>query len=159
MQGWAKHIQSVSTSFSSKIKMLRHISFLSRASLEAIYYKNVIPSVLYGLAVWGSCSDHLLKDLEQIHLRAATLIYKLPRDMDDEFVLINAKWMPLSHVYCFRILTIAHKAFYNLDLDEINRLVVKTPSSYTLRKALNIDVSRPRTKIGRRSFTPRAKRA
>ena len=48
--------------------------------------------------------------------------------MDDESVLVNAKWMPLSCFYCFRILTIAHKAFYNVDLDEINRLV-KIPSS------------------------------
>ena len=47
----------------------------------------------------------------------------------------------LRYFYCFHILTIAHKTFNNLDLDEINRLVVKTPSSYTLRKALNIDVS------------------
>ena len=149
-------MQSVSTSFSSKVKMLRCIRFLSRASLETIYYKTVIPSVLCGLAVWGSCLDHLLKSLEQIHLRAARLIYKLPRDMDDESVLINAKWMPLSYFYCFPILTIAHKAFYNVDLDEINRLVVKTPSSLTLRKTLNIDVSRPRTEIGCRSFTYRA---
>ena len=107
-----------------------------------------------GLAVRGSCSDHLLKDLEQIHLRAARFIYKLRRDMDDEYVLtVNAKWMPLSHFYCFRILTITHKAFYNLDLDEINGLVVKTLSSYTLMKSLNVDVSRPRTEIGHRSFT------
>jgi len=31
-----------------------------------------------------------VKDLELIHLRAARLIHKLPRDMEDETVFINA---------------------------------------------------------------------
>ena len=45
----------------------RRISFLSRVSLKTIYYKTVISSVLCALAVGGSCSDHLLKDLDQMH--------------------------------------------------------------------------------------------
>ena len=96
---WANHVKSVSTSYSSKIKILRRISFLPKATLETIYYKTVIPSVLYGMAVWGSCSDYLMKDLELIHLRAARLIHKLPRDMEDETVLINASWMLLKYYY------------------------------------------------------------
>ena len=48
---WANHVKSVSTSYSSKVKMLRRISFLPKATLETIYYKTVIPSVLYGIAV------------------------------------------------------------------------------------------------------------
>ena len=82
---WARHIQSVSTSFSSKVKILKRISFLSRASLETICYKTVVPSaVLYGLVVWSSCSDHLLDGLGEIQLKAFTLINKLPRDMKDD---------------------------------------------------------------------------
>ena len=58
-------IAKVSTSYncSSKDKMLRRISFLPKATLETIYFKTVIPSVLYGMVVWGSCSDYLMKDL------------------------------------------------------------------------------------------------
>ena len=154
---WAKHVKSVSSSYSSKVKMLRRISFLPKAILETIYYKTVIPSVLYAIVVWGSCSDYLMKDLELIHLRAARLIHKLPRDMDDETVLINANWMPLKYFYCSRILNITHRAFYDIELDDINRLVAKNASfSYSLRKSLNISVSRPRTEQGRRSFKHRA---
>jgi len=78
------------------------------------------------MAVWGSCSDYLRKDLELIHLRAARLIHKLPRDMEDETVLINASWMPLKYFYCSRILNITHRAFYNLELGDTNSLVVRT---------------------------------
>jgi len=123
--------------------MLRRISFLPKATLETIHYKTVIPSVLYGMAVWGSCSDYLMKDLELIHLRAARLIHKLPGDMEDEAVLINANWMPLKYFYCSRILNITHRAFYNIDLDDVNSLVVKNASSYSLRKSLNVAVLRP----------------
>ena len=80
------------------------------------------------MAVWGSCSDYLMKGLEVIHLRVAL------------------------YFYCSSILNIAHRAFYNIDLDNINSLVVKNASSYSLRKSLNVVVSRPRTKLGRRSF-------
>ena len=83
------HVLSVSTSYSSKVKTLRRISSLPKATPETIYYKTVIPSILYSIAVWGSCSDYLMKDLELIHLRAARLTYKQPRDMADETVIIK----------------------------------------------------------------------
>ena len=54
--------------------------------------------------------------------------------------IMNEKWMTLKCFYCFRMLTIAHKAFYKLDLDEVNRLVVLNPSSYNLRKSLNVNL-------------------
>ena len=46
--------------------------------------------------------------------------------------------------------------FYNLELGDINSLVVKNASSYSIRKSLNVVVSRPRTEQGRRSFKHRA---
>ena len=46
--------------------------------------------------------------------------------MNDENILKTVKWMPIDYFYKFRLLTITHKAFYNLDLEEINSLVVKS---------------------------------
>lgn len=51
------------------------------------------------MAVWGSCSDYLMKGLEVIHLRPARLLHKLPRNMEDGtalLVLINTNLMPLN---------------------------------------------------------------
>ena len=62
----------------------------------------------------------------------------------------------LKYFYCSRILNITYRAFYNLELGDINSLVVKNASSYSLRKSLNVVVSRPRTEQGRRSFKHRA---
>ena len=76
--------------------------------------------------------------------------------MEDEAVLINASWMPLKYFYCSRILNITHRAFHHLEFGDINSLVVKNASFYSLRKSLNVVVSRPRTEQGRRSFKHRA---
>ena len=151
---WSQHIQSSCLSFNSKVKMLRRISFLPKFILEALYFKTIIPSVLYGVVVWGSASK--FKELELIHIRAARLIHKLPNDMKDEDILVRAGWMPLEYFYKFRILTITHSAFYNLGLDEINSMIVKCTNSYNFRKSLNIMVNKPNTELGRTSFIHRA---
>jgi hypothetical protein len=50
----------------------------------------------------------------------------MPKGMKDEDILTKAKWMPLEYFCKFRLLTITHKAFYNLDLEELNPLIVKS---------------------------------
>lgn len=52
--------------------------------------------------------------------------------MNDENILTTVKWMPLDYFYKFRLLTITHKAFYNLDLEETNSLVVRVLIVITL---------------------------
>lgn len=64
-------------------------------------------------------------------------IQKLPRDMEDDIVLMNAKWE-----------TIAHKIFF-LNMHKVNRLVVSNPCNYNLRNTLNVIVSGPRIELGR----------
>jgi len=59
--------------------------------------------------------------------------------------------MPLKYFYCSSVLNITHKSFYNIDLDDTNSLIVKN-TTYSLKKSVNIVVSRPRTEQGRRSF-------
>lgn len=57
---WQEYIKNVCNSFSKKVAGLKRIRFLPRP----IYYKTVIPSVLYGIAVCGSCSSALMDDLD-----------------------------------------------------------------------------------------------
>ena len=137
-----------------EVKMLRRINFLSASILETFYYKIVIPSVLYGIVIWGS--GPMFKDLEMIHIRAARLIHKLPTSFKDSGILSKVGWMPLEYFYKFRILTITYNAYYNLGLREINSLITKNSNSYNLRKSLNVVLNRPKTELGRRSFVHRS---
>ena len=109
------------------------------------------------MPVRANCQDSEIDVYKMLRsIRAARLIHKLPKGMTDEDILARAGWMPLEYFYKFRILMITHKAFYNLGLEEINSLVVRTCKSYNLRKSLNILVNRPNTELGRNSFVHRA---
>ena len=35
--------------------------------LEEIYFKSIIPAVIYGIVVWGNCSSAMLNSLNPIH--------------------------------------------------------------------------------------------
>ena len=118
---WSQHITLARSAFNAKVKMLRRINFLSTSILETFYYKIVIPSVLYGIVIWGFRPK--FKDLEMIHIRAARLIHKLPTSFKDSDILSKVGWMPLEYFYKFRILTITYNAYYNLGLWEINSLI------------------------------------
>ena len=140
---WSQHITLAQSAFNAKVKMFRLINFLSTSILETFYYKIVIPSVLYGIVIWGSGPK--LKDLEMIHIRAARLIHKLPTSFKDSDILSKVG-----------ILTITYNAYYNLGLREINSLITKNSNSYNLRKSLNVVINRPKTELGRRSFVHRS---
>ena len=114
----------------AKVKMLRRINFLSASILETFYYKIVIPSVLYGIVIWGSGPK--FKHLEMIHIRGARLIHKLLTSFKDSGILSKVGWMPLEYFYKFRILTITYNAYYNLGLREINSLITKNSNFLTI---------------------------
>ena len=103
---WSQHITLARSAFNAKVKMLWRINFLSTSILETLHYKIVIPSVLYGIVIWGSGPK--LKDLEMIHIRTAMLIHKLPTSFKDSDILSKIGWMPLDYFYKFRILTITY---------------------------------------------------
>ena len=54
------NIKNICKSFSKKVAVLKWIKLLPKPILETIYYKTIIPSVLYGVVVWGSCSSALM---------------------------------------------------------------------------------------------------
>ena len=73
--------------FVNKLNLLKRSSFSSRNALLDLYFKIMLPSVLYRLVVWGGCPNaDLLHSLEVLHRRAARIIYKLPQDMPTEEV-------------------------------------------------------------------------
>ena len=51
-------------------------NFLPTARAD-FYFKVILPSVSYGLVVWGSCNKSLFDDLEKIHVVAEKIIYGL----------------------------------------------------------------------------------
>jgi hypothetical protein len=60
---WQDHTKNVCKSFNSKLSVLKRIQFLPNSALETVYFKTILPSILYGIVAWGSCSSALMEDI------------------------------------------------------------------------------------------------
>ena len=104
---WQEHTKSLLKSFNKKMAVLRTIKFLPSSILQTIYFRTVLPSVLYGILVWGSCSPALIDDLERAHIRA----YKLIRNSKADQLNKLKDWNNLSLFYTQRLLVEAYKSY------------------------------------------------
>ena len=79
---WHKHTKDVCDSFNKKVVVFKQTKSLPKHVLQTIYYWIILPSVLKGIEVWGSCSQSLLEDIDCFYLRATNIIiFSLPTDI------------------------------------------------------------------------------
>ena len=93
---WKPQVKALHTKFGGKLKFLKKFKALPSSVLEEIYFKGIVPSITYCIAIWGSCSPSTFNELEHLHLKAGKLIHKLPSETPDSDVLDLVKWKSLS---------------------------------------------------------------
>ena len=99
-------------SFAKTLDLTRRSRFLPKDVLIYFYFKVILPSLTYGLVLWGSCSNaNLFDSLERLHCRVARIIFNLPKDMRSSDVLEKADWQLLSYSHKLVLLNCMHKAF------------------------------------------------
>ena len=126
---WIPHMLELKKNFSNKLDLLKRSRFLPRKVLLRFYFSVILPSVKYGIVLWGSCTNSdLVKSVNSLHCRAARIIFNLPRDVPLTEVLTRAQWQIMSLHYKIDILKIFHKG-YN---DELPALL--SESIYTRRR-------------------------
>ena len=89
------HMLELKKNFSNKLDQLKRSRFLPRKVLLTIrfYFSVILPSVKYGIVLWGSCTNSdLVNSVNSVHCRAARIIFNLPRDMPSTEVLTCAQW-------------------------------------------------------------------
>ena len=133
---WKPQIDSVAGKFSGKLKFLKKMKNLPVKILEEIYYKGIVPSITYCIAIWGTCLTASVCKLESLHIKAAKIIYKLPSKTPDLEVLNIAKWKPLSYVYKRRIAAIMYSVHNNTMLQRLANLILPedTTHKHNLRR-------------------------
>ena len=88
---WIPHMLELKKNFSNKLDLLKRSRFLPRKVLLRFYFSVILPSVKYGIVLWGSCTNSdLIKSVNSLHCRAARIIFNLPRDMSSTEVLTFA---------------------------------------------------------------------
>ena len=71
---WDTHVNELIKSYTKKLNLLRSMHFLPVKPRTDFYFKVILSSVTYGIAVWESCGSMLFTELEKIHVRAAKII-------------------------------------------------------------------------------------
>ena len=72
---WLSHIELICRSFGQKVNQLKRLKYLTKDTVQSIYFTSIIPTVTYCNLVWGTCSPTLLHEVEHIQVRAAKIIY------------------------------------------------------------------------------------
>ena len=76
------HVLEIKKNFATKLDLLKRSRFLPTKFLRDFYFKVILPSVQYGLILWGACSNSdLCCSIEQLQCRAARIIFNLPKDI------------------------------------------------------------------------------
>ena len=143
----------MSKPFSARGKKLKHLKGLDNRILESSYYKGIIPSITYSIALWGSSKS--LKTLEDIHIAAARFIFNIKESTLSNEVLAATKWKSLSYIYKKRIATISYQAFYNRAPAGINSPFTKRSPLSNLRDNLKLYMQCPKSNFLRSSFAHR----
>ena len=80
---WKPQVKALHIKFGGKLKFLKKFKALLSNVLEEIYFKGIVSSITYCIAIWGSCSLSTIYTLERLHLKGAKLVYKLPTETPD----------------------------------------------------------------------------
>ena len=153
---WSHHLTDVKKNFVNKLNLLKRSLFLSRNALLDLYFKIILPSVLYGLVVWGSCPNaELLHSLEVLHRRAARITYNLPRDMPTEEVCRHSNWNTLTLYYKLRLIKLLHSVFKGEAPTALSYLTNKPGTAYNFRRSNNIIVPRVNSQFLKNSISYR----
>ena len=140
---WSRHLTDVKKNFVNKLNLLKRSSFLSRNALLDLYFKIILPSVLYGLVVWGGCPNaELLHSLEVLHRRAARIIYNSPRDMPTLEVYRHSNWNTLTLYYKLRLIKLLHSVFIGQAPMALSYVTNKSCTAYNWGRSNNIIVQR-----------------
>ena len=74
------------------MKKIRSMCYLPKKLLEEIYFKTIIPAVLYTILVWGNCSQTMWNEIEKVHISAARAIHKIDKQIPSEEILEAVQW-------------------------------------------------------------------
>ena len=152
---WDTHTLKVSQSFSKKLKNLYKMKTMSQKTLSTIYFQGILPSVIYGILIWGNCAPNLMSSIEKIHIRAARFIHHVKDSVPDNNVLEVANWKPIIHYYKRNLACKTYKIYNNLSSPLLNILIKKSCTTRSTRNSLRLDLPSFKYVNYKRSFNYR----
>jgi len=152
---WSVHAKKVIKSFRTKLIKLFSMRFLHPPELSEIYFKGILPSVLYSIAIWGSCSNSIISTLNGLNIKAARFINRIKKTVPNENVLDHSRWKSITWYYKRQIACIVHQIYHN-NFHPLNHLLTKRNTGRSLRNNHQFNIPPYKTIQYKKSFTYRA---
>ena len=84
-----------------------------------------------------------MEDIERVHMRAIRIVCKLPMSTPADEIRKLRQWNPIFLYYIKRLLVLTHQSYHSLNKEDLNILISKAKTNYSLRNSLNLEVPRP----------------
>ena len=107
---WLSYIELICRSFGQKVNQLKRLKYLTKDTVQSIYFTSIIPTVTYCNLVWGTCSPTLLHEAEHIPARTAKIIYRLS-DVSNQEAITIAGWESINSMYKRKLLTFMYQVY------------------------------------------------
>ena len=156
---WNKHIESILSSASRIIGIMRKLKFdFSRRALNQIYISYVRPLLEYSSIVWDGCTIEQSSSLEKNQNEASRIVTGLTESVSLERLYKECGWETLKSRRRNQKLKFMYRAVNGTVPSYISALIPSTVSEishYTLRDSSNITMPVTRTATFKRSLHSR----
>ena len=155
---WEKHCNNVANKISRSNSIINRVKkLLPTSSLKLLYDSFIQPHILYGLPIWGGCSNQNKKRIVNIQKRAIRTITKSSFHAHTEPRLKSHKLLKFDDLYKQQCLKLTFDCFHKQAPKEINNFIKKeTNTGPTLRNHLsnpyNVIIPKYKSKVLSNSF-------
>ena len=133
---WKDQTNNICKNFNIKLKNLHKMRFLDQKRIKDIYFKGILPSILYCIAIWGGCLKSDMEKINAVHVKAARFIQRIKKSVPDNKILEHANWRSISWYCKRRTACITYKLFYEMDPNK--NIITKRIIDRNLRNNLQI---------------------
>ena len=139
---WSHHLTDVKKNFVNKLNLLKRSSFLNRNALLDLYFKIILPSVLYGLVVWAAALMQSFYILWKYFTAWQPELYTTCPEICLPTVYRHSNWNTLTLYYKLRLIKLLHSVFIGEAPTALSYLTNKPFTAYNFRRGNNIIVPR-----------------
>ena len=150
---WKPQTSKICKNFNTKLKNLYRMRYLDQSHIKEIYFKGILPSVLYCLAIWSGCLSSEMEKINNTHIKAARFIQRIKKSVPDHDVLQKANWRSIFWYSKRRTACITHKLFHGNDPNK--DIITKKSITRNLRNNLQIEKHHFRSMKYKNSFVYR----
>ena len=155
---WNPHIDYICSTISTRISLLRQLSYYVPENVQKIFHRGyILPLLDYGSNTWGATKNSNIDRLNKLQKRAARIILRTDFTTPSADMFKQLGWAPVANRLQYNKAVLTYKALNDLTPSYISDLLKPSEltSNFHLRSSDNgfLTVPRSRTVLYDRSFS------